>query len=181
MMACVLRLLSHPVIGGSWEGFCLETPIATAPAGTKPYFYRASTGQELDLVLRLRGGAVWTIEIKSTTTPKVSRAFHLAANDIGADRRPPVCAGERDVPIGYAIRAMPPMAAMAALHSLRWQDSSPPGRLPRPLPYPSSWSSISRTACSSRRRSIVVKSRSSWISSLPTAATHLPRPSRRSN
>ena len=101
------NLLGHPVVGGSWEGFCLETLIAAAPAGTETFFYRTSAGAELDLVLRLPGGETWAIEIKRTTAPKVSRGFHLAIADIKADRRILVYAGEREVPLGEGLRAMP--------------------------------------------------------------------------
>ena len=100
-------LLGHPVVGGSWEGFCLETLIAAAPADTETFFYRTSAGAELDLVLRLRGGETWAIEIKRTTAPKVSRGFHLAIADIKADQRILVFAGDREVPLGDGLRAMP--------------------------------------------------------------------------
>ncbi|KZM39149.1 ATP-binding protein [Labrenzia sp. OB1] len=108
-------LLGHPVIGGSWEGFCLETLIAVAPTGTEPYFYRTAAGAELDLVLRLPGGKIWAIEIKRTTAPKVSRGFHLAVEDIKADRKILVYAGERDVPFGEGLRAMPLATAISLL------------------------------------------------------------------
>jgi hypothetical protein len=110
-------LLGHPVVGGSWEGFCLENLIAAAPAGTEPYFYRSAGGAELDLILRLPGGEIWAIEIKRTTAPKVSRGFHLAADDIGATRGLLVYAGTRDVPIREDLRAMPLGAAVTQLHS----------------------------------------------------------------
>ncbi|MDT1064086.1 ATP-binding protein [Paracoccus sp. CPCC 101403] len=100
-------LLGHPVVGGSWEGFCIETIIAAAPAGTEPFFYRTSAGAELDLVLRLPGDEIWAIEIKRTTAPKVSRGFHLAVEDIRADRKLLVYAGDRDIPVANDLRAMP--------------------------------------------------------------------------
>lgn len=100
-------LLGHPVVGGSWEGFCIEALLAAAPAGTEPFFYRTSAGAELDLVLRLPGGEIWAIEIKRTTTPKVSRGFHTGAEDIKANRKLLIYAGERDVPVAENIRAMP--------------------------------------------------------------------------
>lgn len=111
-------LLGHPVVGGSWEGFCIETLIAAAPAGTEPYFYRTAAGAELDLVLRLPGGAVWAIEIKRTTSPKLSRGFHIAAADIGASRRFLVYAGSREVPATADTRALPLAAAIALLRGL---------------------------------------------------------------
>ena len=110
-------LLGHPVIGGSWEGFCIETLIAVAPTGTEPCFFRTAAGAELDLVLRLPGGETWAIEIKRTTAPKVSRGFHLAVEDIKADRKILVYAGERDVPAGDGLRAMPLALAIGLLRN----------------------------------------------------------------
>jgi predicted AAA+ superfamily ATPase len=111
-------ILGHPVVGGSWEGFCIETLIAAAPTGTEPFFYRTAAGAELDLVLRLPGNEIWAIEIKRTTAPKVSRGFHLAVNDIRADRKILVYAGDRDVPAGDGLRAMSLATAVGQLRNL---------------------------------------------------------------
>ncbi|QDY70386.1 ATP-binding protein [Qingshengfaniella alkalisoli] len=108
-------LLGHPVVGGSWEGFCIENLVAAAPTGTEPYFYRTAAGAEIDLVLRLPKDEIWAIEIKRTTSPKVSRGFHLAAEDIKADRKLLVYAGERNVPASDRLRAIPLAAAIDLL------------------------------------------------------------------
>lgn len=100
-------LLGHPVVGGSWEGFCIETLIAASPAGTEPYFYRTSAGAELDLLLRLPDGTIWALEIKRTTAPKVSRGFHQAVEDINVDQKILVYAGDQDIPAKDGLRAMP--------------------------------------------------------------------------
>jgi uncharacterized protein len=111
-------LLGHPVTGGSWEGFCLEAMIAAAPAGTELSFYRTSAGAELDLILRLPGGEVWAIEIKRATAPRLSRGFHIAAEDIGASRKLLVYAGEREVPVSEDTRALSLPVAIALLRSV---------------------------------------------------------------
>ncbi|MEM9844540.1 MAG: ATP-binding protein [Pseudomonadota bacterium] len=99
-------LLGHPVIGGSWEGYCIENLIAVAPRGAEASFYRSSAGAEIDLLLKLPGGALWAIEIKRTTAPKVTRGFHIAADDLQVDERILVYAGEREVPGAGGLRAM---------------------------------------------------------------------------
>lgn len=111
-------LLGHPVVGGSWEGLCIETLIAAAPAGTEAFFYRTSAGAELDLVLRIPGHGIWAIEVKRTTSPKVSRGFHLAVDDVQADHRILVYAGDREVPLRDGLRAIPLAAAVARLRGL---------------------------------------------------------------
>lgn len=117
-LGSIESVLGHPVVGGSWEGFAIETLIAAAPIGTEHFFYRTAAGGELDLVLRLPGNAIWAIEIKRTTTPKVSRGFHLSVDDIKADRKILVYAGEREVPAGDGLRAMPLATAVEQLRNL---------------------------------------------------------------
>src|SRR6056297_137163 len=111
-------LLGHPVVGGSWEGFCIETLLAAAPAGTEPFFYRTSAGAELDLVLRLPGGDIWAVEIKRTTAPKVSRGFYVGADDIKASRKLLIYAGEHDVPVAEGVRAVPLEQGIGLLRAL---------------------------------------------------------------
>lgn len=117
-LATMESLLGHPAVGGSWEGFCIEALIAAAPTGTEPFFFRTAAGAELDLVLRVPGQGIWAIEIKRTSAPKVSRGFHLAVADIKADRKMLVYAGEREVPAGDGLRAMPLAAALGQLRHL---------------------------------------------------------------
>lgn len=108
-------LLGHPVVGGSWEGFCIEALIAAAPRGTETSFYRSSAGAEIDLVLKLPGGDIWAIEIKRTTQPKVTRGFHIAAEELDVSERILVYAETREVPGQGGVRAMPLMTALERL------------------------------------------------------------------
>jgi|TARA_R110000787_G_scaffold251666_1_gene357174 predicted AAA+ superfamily ATPase len=111
-------LLGHPVVGGSWEGLCIEALLAAAPTGTEPFFYRTSAGAELDLVLRLPGGDIWAVEIKRTTAPKVSRGFYVGAEDIKASRKLLIYAGEHDVPVAEGVRAVPLEQGIGLLRAL---------------------------------------------------------------
>lgn len=110
-------LLGHPVVGGSWEGFCIENLIAAAPRGTEASFYRSSAGAEIDLVLKLPRDQVWAIEIKRTTSPKVTRGFHIAAEELDVSERILVYADERQVPGQGGVRAMPLIGALERLTS----------------------------------------------------------------
>jgi predicted AAA+ superfamily ATPase len=78
------ELFGHPVYGASWEGFALESVISAA-AGWKSYFYRISSGEEIDLVLR-RKGRVVAIEFKASTAPKLSRGVYNTLDVIKADK-----------------------------------------------------------------------------------------------
>jgi len=76
------NLLSHPVIGHSWEGFVIENLLACAHAEVQGYFYRSSGGAEIDLLLQWPDGTLWAIEIKRSLSPKVERGFHAACHDL---------------------------------------------------------------------------------------------------
>jgi len=79
-------VLGHPVAGASWEGFVIEQLTNAAPQA-QASFYRTSNGAEADLVLTFRNQQTWTIEIKRSSAPTVSRGFHQAATDLGAARK----------------------------------------------------------------------------------------------
>jgi predicted AAA+ superfamily ATPase len=44
-------LLGHPAVGGSWEGFVMESLLAVAPIGTVPGYYRTSKKTKMNLIL----------------------------------------------------------------------------------------------------------------------------------
>ena len=75
-------VLGHPVVGGSWEGFVIESLVAAAPEGTDASFYRTSAGAEIDLLLTLPGDVLWAVEVKRGSAPKVGRGFHQACADL---------------------------------------------------------------------------------------------------
>ena len=99
-------VLGHPVAGGSWEGFVIETLINVAPDGTVASFYRTSAGAEIDLVLELPGGALWAIEVKRGLIPKVERGFHNACEDLDPKRRFVVYSGSERYALGNRIEAI---------------------------------------------------------------------------
>jgi len=111
-------LLGHPVIGSSWEAFCIENLIAAAPMQSEAFFYRTAAGAEIDLVLALPDGGLWAIEIKRTTAPKVTRGFHTAAEDLGVAQRILVYAGQHTLPGPNDLQVMPLAAALTKLSAL---------------------------------------------------------------
>jgi uncharacterized protein len=80
------ELLSHPIVGDSWEGFIIETLLDVVPPGTDASFYRTLSGAEMDLVLELPGGRLWAIEVKRGVAPKLERGFHHAIADLTPDK-----------------------------------------------------------------------------------------------
>lgn len=80
-------LLSHPVVGHSWEGFVIENVLANVPYGVDGWFYRSNRGAEIDLLLSHPNGQLWAIEIKRSLSPKLERGFHSACADLKPARK----------------------------------------------------------------------------------------------
>lgn len=70
----------HPVKGNSWESYVIEQ-ISEAVPEAELFFYRTAAGAEIDLVIR-RGNAVYAVEIKASSSPKLEKGFHLALQDV---------------------------------------------------------------------------------------------------
>lgn len=100
-------LLSHPVVGASWEGFAVEQLLAAAPDGASGTFYRTSGGAEIDLLLHLPGGGLWAIEVKRSLAPRPERGFHSACADLKPQRRLVVYPGGETFPLGNGVEAVP--------------------------------------------------------------------------
>jgi predicted AAA+ superfamily ATPase len=100
-------VLSHPVVGASWESMCIENLLACAPANAQAYFYRTSGGAEIDLLLHWPDNDLWAIEIKRSLTPKVERGFHAACEDLQPARKLVVYPGDEPFPLGHGVQAIP--------------------------------------------------------------------------
>jgi len=77
-------LFSHPVYGASFESYIIENILINMPRW-KACFYRSSHGAEIDLVLT-RGQQTLAIEIKASTSPKVSKGFWSALEVVKPDK-----------------------------------------------------------------------------------------------
>ncbi len=108
-------LLSHPVIGASWEGFVLENILSVAGQSVEPSFYRANGGAEIDLILQWRNGQTWAIEIKRSTTPKLERGFFSACEDVKPAKKFVVYPGAERYRIKEDVVALPLIALLQEL------------------------------------------------------------------
>lgn len=75
-------LQGHPILGASFESFVIENCLNCAPPSTHAYFYRTSTGDEIDLLLEFPNGTLWAIEIKRSLSPKLEKGFFSAKKDL---------------------------------------------------------------------------------------------------
>ena len=99
-------VLGHPVAGGSWEGFVLESLLGAASERVSAWFYRTAAGAEMDLVLGMPGGKRWAIEIKRGLAPRVDRGFHHAREDLEPERSFIVYSGDDRYPKGEGVEVI---------------------------------------------------------------------------
>jgi hypothetical protein len=112
-------LLSHPVVGASWEGHVVESLLAVAPSDVTSSFYRSSAGAEIDLLLTWPNGEHWAIEVKRSTTPKVERGFYSACDDIQPVKKWVIYPGAEAYPLHDGVEAMPLHMALKELADRR--------------------------------------------------------------
>ena len=79
-------VLGHPVAGGSWEGFVVETLLGAAQGQVKAWFFRTAAGAKVDLLLEMPNGKLWAIEIKRSLAPRPEKGFHHARQDLRPER-----------------------------------------------------------------------------------------------
>jgi predicted AAA+ superfamily ATPase len=106
------KLLGHPVIGTSWEGFVIENIFSILPMASSAWFYRTAAGAEIDLVIENGSKNRIAIEIKRSLVPKVSKGFYLGCEDIKATHRYVVYPGQEKVPLGDNVIAVSLMDIM---------------------------------------------------------------------
>ena len=99
------NLFAHPIYGVSFEGFVIENILAQFPRW-QPFYFRTSNGAEVDLILK-KGEKTVAIEIKSSTTPKLSKSFFNAIEMIKADQVLVVAPVDSTYPLNQDITVTP--------------------------------------------------------------------------
>ena len=109
------ELLSHPVCGLSYEGFCIENLIQAAAPRRTPYFYRTHSGAEIDLLLEKGGVPDMAIEVKRSTAPSPSKGFEQACDDLNIQYRFVVYPGKERFPLRHKAVAISLLDLMALI------------------------------------------------------------------
>lgn len=112
------QLAGHPVVGLSWEGFIIESLLALLPWRSTAYFYRTTTGNEIDLLIEHGDQSLWAIEIKRSLSPKARAGFHLACADVKPSKAFVVHAGHDRYPIAEGLEAIGLIDMMHELQAL---------------------------------------------------------------
>lgn len=111
-------ILSHPVVGASWEGFVMENLLSCLPTGVTPWYYRTAAGAEIDLVIE-QGNKKYAIEIKRSLSPSLSKGFHLGCQDIKATKCFIVYSGNEQYPVTKDVTAIPLVEMMSEIKKLK--------------------------------------------------------------
>jgi predicted AAA+ superfamily ATPase len=98
-------LQSHPKLGASWEGFCLEQ-ILSVTGDRSAYFWGTHGGAELDLLL-LHAGRRLGIEFKYSEQPATTKSMRIAQKDLGLDHLYVVHPGEHEFALDESVTAIP--------------------------------------------------------------------------
>ncbi|MDQ6960073.1 MAG: ATP-binding protein [Mariprofundaceae bacterium] len=98
-------LFAHPVYGASFEGFVIENLLTRLPRW-QASFYRTSNGAEIDLVLE-KGMRTVAVEIKASTSPKLSRGNWSALEALQPDRSYVVAPVDEPYPLAENIMVTP--------------------------------------------------------------------------
>lgn len=100
-------LSAHPIAGSSWEGFVVEQILNLAAESIwRPYFFRTSSGGEIDLLL-VNNKKIIAIEIKYSLSPKLAGGFWTAYNDLACQKGFVVYPGEEKYNLKDGVTALP--------------------------------------------------------------------------
>lgn len=111
------ELLSHPVVGASWEGFVIEQLIAAAGPRRIPLYFRTASGTEADLVFERGGEVEMVIEITRSTAPVASSGLHAAREALRPKSTYLVHGGDSEWPMSGGISAISVRGLTAVLRS----------------------------------------------------------------
>ena len=106
-------LQSHPKLGASWEGFCIEQ-ILSVCGDRSAYFWGTHGGAELDLLLTHMGKRLG-FEFKYSEQPATTKSMRVAQQDLSLDHLYVVHPGEHEFPLDDGITATPLMNLLDTL------------------------------------------------------------------
>lgn len=102
-------LVSNPVLGASWESFCIEQIMAMKPASYDAYFYRtqSAAAAEIDLVLTRGLQVDIAVEIKYSLSPKLTKSCVCAMNEVRPRKSWVVYPGSESYPLREDVWTLP--------------------------------------------------------------------------
>ena len=111
-------IVSHPVVGASWEGFVIQQVIHLL--GARPeqcYHWSTHSGAELDLLI-VAGNRRYGFEVKRAEAPRLTASMRTAFETLGLERLDVVHAGTQSYRLAPGIRALPAADLNATIRPL---------------------------------------------------------------
>jgi predicted AAA+ superfamily ATPase len=99
-------LLSHPIVGKSWEGFVLEQILETACGCLEASYFRTHAGAEIDIVVHRGQKILALVEVKLGLKPVLARGFYEARKDLGQPRAWVIYNGNERYPLKPGVEAV---------------------------------------------------------------------------
>jgi uncharacterized protein len=101
-----ITLLSHPIVGFSWEGFGIEQVVSLTNAEEEDCFtWSTPSGPEIDLVLRQQG-KLFGFEFKAGDAPRRTKSMIVALEQLGLSKLFVVYPGKLNYPLTENIVAV---------------------------------------------------------------------------
>ncbi len=102
-------LASNPVLGASWESFCIEQIVALKPSCYDAYFYRtqSAAAAEIDLVLTKGLNVEIAVEIKYSLSPKLTKSSVSAIDEVKPRKTWVVYPGNESYPLKTDVWTLP--------------------------------------------------------------------------
>lgn len=100
-------LSGNPIVGLSWEGFVIEQILNAINSNFRNYFYRTSTGNEIDLIVEKNIKEIFAVEIKYSSAPVLSKGFYLAFNELKCKKGFIIYPGKDEYSINDKIKVVP--------------------------------------------------------------------------
>jgi uncharacterized protein len=100
-------LQAYPSLGSSWEGFVVEQFAGIVSEKSEIFFYRTSAGAEIDLLFLDSTNRPVAVEVKYSLTPKASKGFWNAFEDLSCKTGFVVYPGDELYPLGKNVFALP--------------------------------------------------------------------------
>ncbi len=79
-------LLGNYILGNSWENYVIEQIISFLGSRYDYYYYRTQDGAECDLVITDNVKPLACVEVKFTSTPKMTKSFSTTIQDLKTDK-----------------------------------------------------------------------------------------------
>lgn len=111
------KIMSHPKLGSSWEGFIIEQ-ILELTNTREAYFWATHAGAELDLLI-FKDGRRIGFEIKFSDAPTRTRSMMIAQQDLILDKLYVIYPGNKSYPLDKNIEVIGVSEILETLRQIR--------------------------------------------------------------